>query len=54
MQIVIAAGLCKGCTSMQTIQWNSCEPTTNHVEQMHEASYQASGRYSTLVKVIRA
>ncbi|KAH6974844.1 hypothetical protein EDB80DRAFT_741147 [Ilyonectria destructans] len=53
-EAVIAAGLCFSCSQMTLLQWNSCERSTNHVEQLHEESYQASGRYSSLLKVIKA
>lgn len=53
-ELPIAAGLCFAYSQMTYLQWNSCERSTNHVEQLHEASYQASGRYSSLLKVIKA
>jgi hypothetical protein len=54
MQPVIAAGLCLDCSEMSSDKWHRLQPNTNHVEQLHQASYQASGRYVSILEAIKA
>jgi hypothetical protein len=53
MHPAIAAGICKDCSNISPRDWDIIPSSTNYVEQLHQASYQASGRYTSLINAIR-